>query len=52
MFNAFADKDETPELPSSDWDYTFNEQNGKTTVGITIFNKFLARVKKMNEMGF
>ena len=23
MFNAFADKDENPELPGSDWDYEF-----------------------------
>ena len=24
MFNAFADKDENPELPGSDWDYNFS----------------------------
>jgi hypothetical protein len=35
MLNAFADKDENPELPGSDWDYTFSEQDGKTTVRIT-----------------
>ena len=29
MYNAFADKDENPELPGSDWDYTFNEQNAR-----------------------
>lgn len=52
MFNAFADKDENPELPGSDWDYTFSEQNGKTTVHITIFNESLARMEKMIEMGF
>jgi uncharacterized protein YndB with AHSA1/START domain len=52
MFNAFADKDENPELPGSEWDYTFSEQNGKTTVRITIYNESLARMEKMIEMGF
>lgn len=52
MFNAFADKDENPELPGSDWDYTFHEQNGKTTVHITIYNESLPRMEKMIEMGF
>ena len=28
--NAFADRDETPELPGCEWEYNFNEQNGKT----------------------
>src|SRR6478736_10263838 len=51
-FNAFADKDENLELPGSDWDYTFNEQNGKTKVSITIYNESLARMEKMIEMGF
>lgn len=52
MYNAFADKDENPELPGSDWDYTFSEQDGKTTVHITIYNESLARMEKMIEMGF
>jgi uncharacterized protein YndB with AHSA1/START domain len=52
MFNAFADKDENPELPGSEWDYTFSEQNGKTTVRISIYNESLARLEKMIEMGF
>jgi len=52
MFNAFADKDENPQLPGSDWDYTFSEQNGKTTVRITIYNESLERMEKMIEMGF
>jgi uncharacterized protein YndB with AHSA1/START domain len=52
MFNAFADKDGNPELPGSDWDYTFTEQNGKTIVNITIYNESLARLEKMIEMGF
>ncbi len=52
MHNAFADKDENPELPGSDWDYTFSEQNGTTKVSITIYNESLARLEKMIEMGF
>jgi len=52
MFNAFADKDENLELPGSDWDYTFSEQNGTTKVSITIYNESLARLEKMIEMGF
>jgi uncharacterized protein YndB with AHSA1/START domain len=52
MFNVFADKDENPELPGSDWDYTFSEQHGKTTVSITIYNESLSRMEKMIEMGF
>jgi uncharacterized protein YndB with AHSA1/START domain len=50
--NAFADKDENPELPGSDWDYNFSEQKGRTKVSITIYNESLARMEKMIEMGF
>ncbi|MBC7884569.1 MAG: SRPBCC domain-containing protein, partial [Saprospiraceae bacterium] len=52
MFNAFADKDENPELPGSEWDYTFSQENEKTKVSITIYNESLARLEKMIEMGF
>ena len=52
MFNAFADENENPQLPGSEWDYTFSEQNGKTTVKITIYNESLERMEKMIEMGF
>ena len=52
MFNAFADKDENPELPGSDWDHTFSEQGGRTIASITIYNESLARMEKMIEMGF
>jgi uncharacterized protein YndB with AHSA1/START domain len=57
MFNAFADKDENPQLPGSDWDYTFSEQEGPdgnrvTKVSITIYNESLARMEKLIEMGF
>ena len=30
LFNAFADEDENPELPGSDWDLNFSEQDGTT----------------------
>jgi len=49
MYNAFADKDETPELPGSDWDYTFSEQNGKTKVNIIIYNESLERMERVME---
>ena len=52
MFNAFADQDENLQLPGSDWNYNFSEQDGKTTVTITIFNESLERMEKMLEMGF
>ncbi|HTA81598.1 MAG TPA: SRPBCC domain-containing protein [Bacteroidia bacterium] len=52
MLNAFADKDENPDLPGSDWDLSFSEQNGTTKVSITIKNESLARMEKMIEMGF
>ena len=50
--NAFADADENPELPGSDWDLNFSEQNGTTKVNITIYNESLERMDKMIEMGF
>jgi uncharacterized protein YndB with AHSA1/START domain len=52
MSNNFADKDENPELPGSDWDYNFSEENGTTTVHISIYNESLKRLEKMIEMGF
>ena len=52
LLNAFADKDENPELPGSEWDLTFSEQNGKTTVHISIYNESLVRLEKMIDMGF
>ena len=57
LFNAFADKDENPELPGSDWDLNFSEQNGPggdpvTKVSISIYNESLERLEKMIEMGF
>ncbi|WP_207513743.1 SRPBCC family protein [Longitalea luteola] len=52
MFNTFADKDENPELPGSDWDFNFSEQGERTKVDIIIYNESLARLEKMIEMGF
>ena len=52
MLNAFADKDENPELPGSYWDFNFIDQKGTTKVSITITNESLERLEKMIEMGF
>jgi uncharacterized protein YndB with AHSA1/START domain len=52
LFNAFADKDENPELPGSDWDLTFSEQDGTTKVSISIYNESLERLERMIEFGF
>ena len=52
FFNAFADENETPELPGSEWDHTFSEENGTTKVSIAIYNESLERMEKQIEMGF
>ncbi|MFM9905196.1 MAG: SRPBCC domain-containing protein [Pyrinomonadaceae bacterium] len=52
MFNAFADAEENLELPGSDWDLSFSEQDGRTTVHVSIYNESLERLEKMIEMGF
>jgi uncharacterized protein YndB with AHSA1/START domain len=57
LLNAFADKDENPELPGSEWDLSFSEENGRdsdraTKVSVTIYNESLERLEKMIEMGF
>jgi len=52
FYNAFADKDENPELPGSEWDFNFSEENGKTTVHVTIYNESLARMERLLETGF
>ena len=52
LYNAFADKDEKPELIGSEWDYTFSEKKGIKKVVITIYNDSLERMEKMIEMGF
>jgi len=52
FFSVFADKDENPALPGSDWDLSFSEQDEITKVAITIKNDSLERMQKMIEMGF
>ena len=57
FLSAFADKDENPELPGSEWDLSFSEEKGLksnrvTKVSISIYNESLARLEKMIEMGF
>lgn len=52
FLNAFADENENPELPGSEWDLTFSEANGITKVSVSIYNESLERMEKMIEMGF
>lgn len=52
FFNAFADKDENPELPGSDWDLSFSEQGGATKVSISIYSESLERLERMIALGF
>jgi len=52
FLSVFADKDENPHLPGSNWDLNFSEHNGITKVFITIYNDSLERMEKMIEMGF
>ena len=52
FYNTFADADENLELPGSDWDLSFSEQNGTTTVSISIYNESLERLERMVAMGF
>jgi uncharacterized protein YndB with AHSA1/START domain len=47
MYNVFADKDENPELPGSEWDHNFSEENGTTKVNITIYNESLERLERI-----
>ena len=52
LFNAFADENENPELPGSEWDLNFIEQDGTTKVHISIYNESLERLERMVAMGF
>ena len=49
MYNAFADAAENPELPGSEWDHNFTEQNGTTKVSISIYNESLERLESILE---
>ena len=53
FFNAFADENENPQLPGSDWDFNFSEKDGRTTVNISIYNESLERMERvMADDGF
>ena len=52
FYNTFADENENPELPGSDWDLNFGEQDGKTKVHVSIYNESLERLERMIEFGF
>lgn len=47
FFNAFADENENLQLPGSDWDLSFSERDGKTTVNISIYNESLERLERI-----
>ena len=49
LFNCFADKDENPQLPGSDWDYQFSETNGIATVVLTVYNESFERMESLLE---
>lgn len=52
--SSFTDKDENinAELPTSEWELNFSEQNGITKVQIVIKNKTLADLEMIIQMGF
>src|SRR5687768_3568885 len=52
LFNAFADADENPQLPGSDWDLNFIKHGDTTKVSISIYNESLERLERMIELGF
>ncbi len=52
FFNTFADENENLELPGSEWDLSFAEEHGKTTVHISIYNESLERLERMAASGF
>ena len=47
LFNVFADKDENPKPPGSDWDLNFIDENGRTIVNISIYNESLERLESL-----
>ncbi|WP_298119390.1 SRPBCC domain-containing protein [Flavobacterium sp.] len=52
FLSSFADKEENPNLPGSNWDLNFSEENNYTKVSISIYNESLERMERMIEMGF
>jgi uncharacterized protein YndB with AHSA1/START domain len=49
LYNSFADKDENPELPGSEWDHSFSEQNGIIKVDISIYNESIERMQSLSD---
>lgn len=49
MFNVFSDANENPQPPGSDWDLHFTEEEGVTTVNISIYNESLERLEGLLE---
>lgn len=49
MYNTFADENENPELPGSEWDYNFSEENGLTKVHIEVYNESFERMENLLE---
>ncbi len=52
LLNAFADAQGNPQLPGSDWDLTFTEKDGITTVNVSIYNESRERMEQQIAMGF
>ena len=54
LLASFTDKDENinAELPTSEWELNFSEQNGITKLSIVIKNKTLADIETIIQMGF
>jgi uncharacterized protein YndB with AHSA1/START domain len=52
--SSFTDKDGNinTQLPTSNWELNFSEQNGITKVSITIKHKTLANIEMLIQMGF
>jgi uncharacterized protein YndB with AHSA1/START domain len=54
LFNVFADENENPQLPGSEWDLNFSEETGNdgeplTRVFISIYNESLTRMENLLE---
>lgn len=52
IFSTFSDDKGNRELPGSNWDLNFIDQDESTLVQIVIQNDSLERMEKMIEMGF
>jgi len=49
IFNAFSDENENLQLPGSDWDLNFSEENGTTIVNISVYNESFERMESLLE---